>query len=233
MTGLSSVAITSSLFQKERTNEIRSPHFIVLSFADNVANDLPDEGNCRNLRPGYFRRQYYDRADKGQYQECRKGQDGGMDKNPNSNPAIFLNNSLFSVWTAAKQFQEFTGYIRACGPRLRIAGFDCQLSGKNSEIYLADSLRAFIKRYRPEMRIDTDLLADVIASFAESFSFPSDLGYGKFLNVINSVIRMLSKIASRQHLPANEAALADFWENFKFPILNRYDDKVPKTDQVR
>ncbi len=128
-------------------------------------------------------------------------------KNPTTSSNLFLNNSLFPIWTSAEQFQLLLNYIEASKSKLIVAGFDCQLSGKYSELYLTDSIQAFISRYHPTATINKDILAEVVSYFSDNYSFPDDVDHTKFLTAINYVIRNLGEIAGDRHLTTNEATL--------------------------
>ena len=79
-----------------------------------------------------------------------------------------LGNSVFPVWTGTREFQAVLPLL---GPgKLRVAGFDPQLSGDYSDD-LVDELQAFLTPEKGSAFLNYDLLEEVISFMRRRFAF--------------------------------------------------------------
>jgi len=125
-------------------------------------------------------------------------------------PAVeALGKSVFSVWMNTQEFQALLPLV---GPgKLRVAGFDPQLSGDYGA-ELTDDLRAFLAPERGAADLNYDYLEEVISYMGEQFALPPDNKLGNLLfdRELAKAGRLLARIAAGPD--AGRRTTAAFWQ---------------------
>ncbi len=101
-------------------------------------------------------------------------------------------NSVFPVWTSTQEFQAVLPLLGK--GRLRVAGFDSQLSGAYQE-ELVEELEAFLKPEKGADGIAYDYLEECLSIMGESFIFPPTHQVLLFNTQIGKARRLLEKVA--------------------------------------
>lgn len=154
-----------------------------------------------------------------------------------------IRNSIFSIWTNTCEFQELIKYISE--NKLKIVGFDYQLTGEYSTYESVDDLQALLRMYGLNAGIDFELIENVFISFGEYFSFPKKtVDYNQFQTELDKINKQLQYLKSRnvkdidlwlQFLKSTEKLAKDYYENnpssysqeeFKAPMSNPRDAQM-------
>jgi len=118
-----------------------------------------------------------------------------------------LANSVFPVWTSTQEFQAVLPLI---GPgRLRVAGFDPQLSGAYSE-ELVEKLQAFLAPEKGSAAIHYDYLEEVTSYMGEHFGFASTARLADFEKELARASRLADRAAASPAAPRRTEAA--FWQ---------------------
>ncbi len=125
-------------------------------------------------------------------------------------PAVeALGKSVFPIWMNTQEFQPLLPLV---GPgKLRVSGFDPQLSGDYSE-ELTDDLRAFLAPERGAADLNYDYLEEVISYMGERFALPPDNKLGNLLfdRELAKAGRLLARVAAGPD--AGRRTTAAFWQ---------------------
>ncbi|WP_426493292.1 erythromycin esterase family protein [Hymenobacter sp. 102] len=117
-----------------------------------------------------------------------------------------IDNSVFGVWTSTR---EFRGLLPLLGPgKLKVAGFDYQLSGAYQE-ELLEELEAFLKPEKGADGIAYDYLDECISMMGEHFLFPPSHQLVLFNMQMNKARKLLEKVAAGPNAQRRERAV--FW----------------------
>ena len=100
----------------------------------------------------------------GFYEMARAQQDLEADQDP----ATCLDKSLFPIWTHSREFQPLLGLVGK--GRLKVAGFDPQLTGAYSEA-LVEELQAFLGSKASD-GVPFDYLEEVVDAMGLYYTFP-------------------------------------------------------------
>lgn len=118
-----------------------------------------------------------------------------------------LANSLFPVWTGT---QEFQAVLPLLGPgKLRVAGFDPQLSGAYSE-ELVEKLQAFLAAEKGSSAVNYDYLEEVTSYMGEHFAFAPTAKLADFEKELAKASRLAERAAASPAAPRR--AKAAFWQ---------------------
>lgn len=149
--------------------------------------------------------------------------------NKGNNAKEYLNNSLFSVWMAASDFEPFLNYYNQQKSNLTISGFDCQLTGSYSQKELLPAIITALKKYNPAAirKINEELLQNCLDHFAEGFDYPAEVPFSEFQAQIQHLIHSLEIIKEKNqeiiwHIQAaqNIAALGEDYYSKKDRVLD-------------
>lgn len=111
-----------------------------------------------------------------------------------------LDNSLFPVWTGAAEFQGMVNLL--AHQKLRLAGFDSQLTGAYSD-ELLDDIQTFLGSQQ-QLDVPTYAFVDeIITSMDATYAFPTSGDFPRFARVMASLERKLAHVAQIQ--PARQA----------------------------
>ena len=100
-----------------------------------------------------------------------------QDLEAGQSPATCLNKSLFPIWTHSREFQPLLALV---GPgKLKVAGFDPQLSGEYGE-ELVEDLQAFLGPGKAAEAVPFDYLEEVIGVMGSRYTFPPTHDYALF-----------------------------------------------------
>ncbi|RSK37154.1 erythromycin esterase family protein [Hymenobacter metallilatus] len=117
-----------------------------------------------------------------------------------------MDNSVFGVWTGTREFREILPLL---GPgKLRVAGFDYQLSGAYQE-ELLEELEAFLKPEKGADGIAYDYLEECISMMGEHFLFPPSHQIVVFDMQLNKARKLLEKVKTGPDATRRERAT--FW----------------------
>ena len=119
------------------------------------------------------------------------------------NPAACLDKSLFPIWTHSREFQSLTALVGK--GKLKVAGFDPQLSGEYSE-ELVEELRVFLGG--KSAAVPFDYLEEVIAAMGLFYTFPPTHQYALFNSAIGKATKQLRQVATAD---PRRRAQAAFW----------------------
>lgn len=118
-----------------------------------------------------------------------------------------LANSLFPVWTGTQEFQAVLPLI---GPgKLRVAGFDPQLSGAYSE-EMVEKLQAFLAAEKGSAAVNYDYLEEVTSYMGERFAFAPTAKLADFEKELAKASRLADRAAASPAAPRR--AEAAFWQ---------------------
>ena len=128
-----------------------------------------------------------------------------QDLEAGQSPATCLNKSLFPVWTHSREFQPLLALV---GPgKLKVAGFDPQLSGEYGE-ELVEDLQAFLGPGQPAQEVPYDYLEEVIGVMGSLYTFPPTQDYALFDLAIGKASKQLRRVAATE---PRRRARAGFW----------------------
>ncbi len=122
------------------------------------------------------------------------------------NPATCLDKSLFPIWTHSREFQPLTALVGPGPGRLKVAGFDPQLTGEYGD-ELVEELQAFLGSKAAE-GVPFDYLEEVVAVMGQYYTFPPTHQYALFNGAIGKASRQLRQVASTD---ARRRDRAEFW----------------------
>lgn len=125
-------------------------------------------------------------------------------KHNNTDSKVYIHNALFPIWTGSKEFQPFLGYFEQHKATLRLAGFDCQITGSYGGTQLIDSLLSFIKKSQSRFTADKELLQEAAGTFEEEMKFPEEISYVAFRKEIKSILAQLDQISRTPSLSPEE-----------------------------
>ncbi|TGE27251.1 erythromycin esterase family protein [Hymenobacter metallicola] len=114
--------------------------------------------------------------------------------------------SVFHVWTGTQEFQALLPLLGK--GRLRVAGFDYQLSGAYQESQL-EELEALLKPEKGSSELAYDYLEECLSTMGENFLFPPTHQLLIFDVQLGKARRLLEKIAAGADAPRRERAT--FW----------------------
>ncbi|MBX0291332.1 erythromycin esterase family protein [Hymenobacter sp. HSC-4F20] len=117
-----------------------------------------------------------------------------------------IDNSVFPVWTSTREFQAVLPLLGK--GRLRVAGFDSQLSGAYQE-ELVEELEAFLKPEKGADGIAYDYLEECLSTMGETFIFPPTHQILLFNTQVGKARRILEKVAAGTN--SQRRARAAFW----------------------
>ena len=127
-----------------------------------------------------------------------------------------LQNSVYEgIWSGTQEFQGLVAYL-GTHPQLRVAGFDCQLSGEYTHELLLPELRAFVRQDRrtkwraADFYPAQELLAELAGGdFKQELLHPADtVALARWLARTR---QSLATIAARQ---PDQAGRAAFWQQW-------------------
>ena len=118
-----------------------------------------------------------------------------------------LGNSVFPVWTGAQEFQAALPLVGK--GRLRVAGFDPQLTGEYSEA-LVEELQAFLAPEKGAAAVNYDYLEEVIGYMGEHYIFLPSASLPLFEKELDKAARLATKAAASPN-PKRRADAA-FWQ---------------------
>ncbi|MGI4875232.1 MAG: erythromycin esterase family protein [Janthinobacterium lividum] len=116
-----------------------------------------------------------------------------------------LAKSLFPIWTEAREFAPLEALLAK--NKVRVAGFDPQLSGEYAE-ELVDDLQGFLAAAGQPAAIDYDYLEEAIDVMDRNFTFPPNQQYAVFNTVINKALKQVRAVAAHD---TRRRARAEFW----------------------
>ena len=157
-----------------------------------------------------------------------------INKNPSISSRGYLDNAIFPIWMASKQFTPFLNYYEKNKKTLQIAGFDCQLTGDYSKSYLVDSMLSIISRYAPGsmLKIDKSILDEAVDGFSEDFTFPEDVSYKDFQGQLNRVVLSFKNIAARPELSNKEVEMIEWYLQSAYNLQSIAQDYYSKRGRV-
>ena len=118
-----------------------------------------------------------------------------QDLEAGQSPATCLNKSLFPVWTHSREFQPLLALV---GPgKLKVAGFDPQLSGEYGE-ELVEDLQAFLGPGKAAEAVPFDYLEEVIGVMGSLYTFPPTQDYALFDLAIGKASQQLRQVAATE-----------------------------------
>ncbi|TYZ12647.1 hypothetical protein FY528_04960 [Hymenobacter lutimineralis] len=120
-------------------------------------------------------------------------------------PAACLSKSVFPIWTQSREFQSLISLVGTS--RLKIAGFDPQLSGEYGE-ELVEDLQAFLGSSKQVQDVPFDYLEEVVASMGHFYTFPPTHQYALFNMAIGKVSKQVRQVAAAD---PRRRARAEFW----------------------
>ncbi|TGE13089.1 erythromycin esterase family protein [Hymenobacter elongatus] len=123
-------------------------------------------------------------------------------------PLEAIGNSVFAVWTGTQEFQSLLPLLGKGKDKLKVAGFDNQLSGDYQEDML-EELEALLKPQKGASGIAYDYLEACISSMGENFIFPPTHQLALFELQLGKVRRLLEKVAASPDAKRREQAA--FW----------------------
>ena len=130
-----------------------------------------------------------------------------------------IGQSVFGVWTSTQEFQSLLPLL---GPgRLRVAGFDPQLSGEYGGD-LVDELQVFLAPEKGTAALSYDYLDEVISLMADQFMFPPTGSLADFEREVARATRLLDKAAASPD--ARRRAEAAFWRQCLRSLLAQARD---------
>ena len=130
-----------------------------------------------------------------------------------------LGNSVFPIWTGAQQFQAVLPLVGR--GKLRVAGFDPQLSGEYSGD-MVDELQAFLAPEKGAAALNYDYLEEVISFMGEHYIFLPTAKLVDFENELAKATRLVGKAAA-SFVPTRRAEAA-FWQQCLRSLLAQARD---------
>ena len=130
-----------------------------------------------------------------------------------------LGNSLFPIWTGAQEFQAMLPLVGK--EKLRVAGFDPQLSGEYSGD-MVDELEAFLAPDKGSAVLNYDYLDEVISFMGEHYIFLPTAKLADFETELAKAMRFVSKAATGT-TPTRRAEAA-FWQQCLRSLLAQARD---------
>jgi erythromycin esterase-like protein len=130
-----------------------------------------------------------------------------------------LGNSVFPVWTGTQEFQAVLPLVGK--GRLRVAGFDPQLSGAYSE-ELVEELQAFLAVGKGNAAPNYDYLEEVISYMGERYTFPPTAKLAYFERELAKASRLVERAAMGPATPRR--AEAAFWQQCLRSLLAQARD---------
>lgn len=120
-----------------------------------------------------------------------------------------IRNSIFPIWTSTCEFQELIKYIHNNRGKLKIIGFDCQLTGDYSTYESLDDLQDLFKSNDLGSEVDFEFLQHIFISLGEDFTFPvKSYDYNIFVDELQKIEKQLLIL---QH---NNIQDVDVWLQF-------------------
>jgi len=131
-----------------------------------------------------------------------------------------LGNSVFSVWTHTQEFQAVMPLIGK--GKLRVAGFDPQLSGDYGED-LVDDLQQFLAPQKGAAALlNYEYLDEIISYMGEHFAFVPDAKLTDFEKELSKLNRVLDKVVAGPD--ARRRTEATFWKQTVRSLLAQARD---------
>lgn len=144
-----------------------------------------------------------------------------VDSGGNTEDAI--KSSIFPVWTSTCEFQELIKYIHENRGKLKMIGFDCQLTGDYSIHESLDDLQVLFKSNDLGSEVDFELLQHVFISLGEDFTFPAKtFDFNIFIGELQKIENQLSVLQTRdiqdidiwlQFIKSTQELAEDYFEN--------------------
>src|SRR5690606_22545472 len=96
-----------------------------------------------------------------------------------------FDNSLFSIWSKASEFQSFIRFYEANKSRLKLFGFDYQVTGINGTEYLVNDLYSYCKANKLKLKLNQDDLILLLESITKSGMFDEeDISYKEYTDAL-------------------------------------------------
>jgi erythromycin esterase-like protein len=130
-----------------------------------------------------------------------------------------LGNSVFSIWTGVQEFQAVMPLVGK--GKLRVAGFDPQLSGGYGGD-LVDDLQAFLAPEKGAVALNYDYLDEVISFMADNFFFLPTTKLADFEKEMAKATRLTEKAATGPDNKRRAEAL--FWQQCLRSLLAQARD---------
>lgn len=102
-------------------------------------------------------------------------------------------NSLFSIWGKCNEFQSFVSFFETNKSKLKLFGFDHQITSVNGNVNLVNDLFLYSKRINHSLKLnkeDFDLLLESITN--SSMFDESDIPYETFISELNKLNQKIS-----------------------------------------
>ncbi|WP_081867461.1 erythromycin esterase family protein [Hymenobacter sp. IS2118] len=118
-----------------------------------------------------------------------------------------IGNSVFPIWTEQREFQAVLPLIGK--GKLRVAGFDPQLTGEYSEA-LVEELEAFLAPEKGAAAVNYDHLEEVVSYMGEHYIFQPSASLPLFEKELDKATRLAAKAAASSN--STRRAEAAFWQ---------------------
>lgn len=113
--------------------------------------------------------------------------------NTGTNCKQVFRNSLFSIWGKRNEFQSFVSFFETNKSKLKLFGFDHQITGVNGNVNLVNDLFLYSKQINHSLKLnkeDFDLLLESITN--SSMFDESDIPYETFTSELNRLKKKIS-----------------------------------------
>ena len=109
-----------------------------------------------------------------------------IDKGENCKQAF--RNSLFSIWGKRKEFQNFVTFFENNKARLKLFGFDHQITSTNGALNLSNDLFTYSKKINHNIKLNKEDFNLLLESISNSTMFDeSDISYPTFTYELNKL----------------------------------------------
>jgi erythromycin esterase-like protein len=138
---------------------------------------------------------------------------------------IAIEKSLFSIWSKTKEFQSFIPFFEDNKNKLKIVGFDSQITAEYGNAHLIKDLVEYCKLNQFKLNFKQDDLELLLESIINSGVFDEeDISYEKFKFELNNLITHIDK------KPKNEFHF--YWKQIIKSLLSIGEESYIKNEPI-
>ncbi|MEE1899987.1 erythromycin esterase family protein [Flavobacterium rakeshii] len=123
-----------------------------------------------------------------------------------------FDNSLFSIWSKAAEFQSFINFYETKKEQLKLFGFDYQITGINGTEHLVNELYNYCKINKLKIKLNQDDLILLLESITKSGMFDDeDITYNEYSDALTQLLIQIN------HNPINDEHF--YWKQILKSLL--------------
>lgn len=149
-----------------------------------------------------------------------------------------LQNALFTIWSQTKEFQPFISFFEQHKKKLKLYGFDNQITGPYGEETLFSDLYKYCKKEKLPLKLNqSDLELLIESMFLSNVFDEKDISYVTYNSELNNLLQKVSEKPNNEthfywkQIIKNLISLGEDYYTNKKPIMSSFG--TTKDDNIR